>query len=51
MDAAIGTSLVALTEDQALAVADKLNRPLGWTRQTWTGFAAKRLRGGNSPPD
>ena len=46
MDATIGTSLVTLTEADALAVADKLNRPLGWTRETWTAFAATRLRAG-----
>ena len=46
MDVAIGTSLVVLTSDIAMTVADKLNRPLGWTRESWTAFAARRLRGG-----
>ena len=41
MDAAIGTSLVVMTHDAALAVADRLNRPLGWTRESWTAFAAE----------
>ena len=43
MDVAIGTSLVVLGIDEAMAVADRLNRPLGWTRESWTGFAAGRL--------
>ena len=46
MDVGIGTSLVVLTSDIAMTVADKLNRPLGWTRESWTAFAAQRLRGG-----
>ena len=33
MDATIGTSLVTLGAAEALAVADKLNRPLGWPEQ------------------
>lgn len=43
MDVTIGTSLVVLGIDEAMAVADRLNRPLGWTRAGWTGFAAGRL--------
>ena len=39
----VGTSLVALGIDQAMAVADRLNRPLGRTRESWTGFAAGRM--------
>ena len=46
MDVAIGTSLVVLTSDVAMTVADKLNRPLGWTRESWTAFADRRLPGG-----
>ena len=42
MDVAIGTSLVVLGIDEAMAVADRLNRPLGWTRESWTGFVAGR---------
>ena len=49
MDIAIGTSLVVLTSDIALDVADKLNRPLSWTRESWTAFADQRLRGGGAP--
>ena len=45
MDVTIGTSLIVLTADVALTVADKLNRPLGWTRESWTAFANARLRG------
>ena len=45
MHAAICTSLIALTEADALSVAEKLNRPLGWTRETWPAFAAKCARG------
>ena len=43
MEVAIGTSLVVLGIDEAMAVADRLNRPLGWTRESWTGFAGTRL--------
>ncbi len=43
MDAAIGTSLVVLGVDEAMEMADRLNRPLGWTRESWTGFVAGRL--------
>ena len=42
MDAAIGTSLIVLDKERAMAVADRLNRPLGWTRASWTAFAAAR---------
>ena len=49
MDVSIGTSLIGLTEDHALAFANKFYRPLGWTRVTWTIFAARRLcRGGGA---
>ena len=51
MDIAIGTSLVVLDIDRAMVVADRLNRPLGWTRASWTAFAAKRLRAGGGAPD
>ena len=43
MDFTIGTSLIVLGIDEALTAADRLNRPLGWRRETWTAFAAKRL--------
>ncbi len=43
MDVAIGTSLIVLGVDEALEIADRLNRPLGWTRENWTAFAAERL--------
>ncbi len=43
MDVTIGTSLVVLGVDEAMAVADRLNRPLGWTRESWTAFAVTRL--------
>ena len=51
MDTSIGTSLIVLGIDEAMAIADKLNRPLGWTRQTWTAFAAKCMPGGDAAPD
>ena len=38
-----------LTEADALAVADRLNRPLAWTRETWTAFATKYMRGDLAP--
>ncbi len=41
---AIPTALVALDRADGLAVCDRLNRPLGWTRPTWTAFAARCLR-------
>ena len=43
MEVAIGTSLIVLGNDEALEIADRLNRPLGWTRESWTAFAAERL--------
>ena len=51
MDIAIGTSLVVLDIDRAMVVADRLNRPLGWTRASWTTFATERLREGGGAPD
>ena len=42
MEVTIGTSLVALGIDEAMAATDRLNRPLGRTRESWTGFAAGR---------
>ena len=44
MDAVIDTSQIVLGIDEAMAIADRLNRPLGWTRESWTSFAAERLR-------
>ena len=41
---AIPTALVALNRADGLAVCDRLNRPLGWTRPAWTAFAARCLR-------
>ena len=49
IDAAIGASLVVLGIDEALAMADRLNRPLGWTRAGWTAFAAECMRGAGAP--
>lgn len=43
MDFTIGTSLIVLGIDEALTAADRLNRLLGWRRETWTAFATKRL--------
>ena len=43
MEITIGTSLVAPGASEAVAVADRLNCLLGWTRENWTGFAAGRL--------
>ena len=51
MDIAIGTSLVVLDIEQAMVVADRLNRPLGWTRASWTAFAAERLGAEGGAPD
>ncbi len=51
MDIAIGTSPVVLDIDRAMVVADRLNRPLGWTRASWTAFATERLREGEGAPD
>ena len=44
MDASIDTSLNPLTEEDALAVADKLNRPLGWTRAACTAFRSASVQ-------
>ena len=49
IDAAIGTSLVVLGIDEALAISDRLNRPLGWTWADWTAFAAECMRGAGAP--
>ena len=43
MDVTVGTSLVVLGIDEAMEIADRLNRPLGWTRESWTGFTSARL--------
>ena len=43
MDVTVGTSLVVLGVDEAMAVADRLNRPFGRTRESWAGFAAGRM--------
>lgn len=43
MDLTIGTSLAVLGIGEATAVVDRLNRPLGWTRESWTAFAVARL--------
>ncbi len=51
MDIAIGTSPVVLDIDRAMVVADRLNRPLGWTRASWTAFATERLREGGGASD
>ena len=37
--------------DRAMVVADRLNRPLAWTRASRTAFAAERLREGGGAPD
>ena len=34
-----------------MVVADRLNRPLGWTRASWTAFATERLREGGGASD
>ena len=34
MDVAVGTSLVTLTVDECLSIADNLNRAMAWTRET-----------------
>ena len=43
IDVVIGTSLIVLGSNEAMEIADRLNRPLGWTRESWTAFAAERL--------
>ena len=40
----VPTALVALSQADGLAVCDRLNRRLGWTRPTWTAFADRCLR-------
>ncbi len=34
-----------------MVVADRLNRPLDWTRASWTAFAAERLGAEGGAPD
>ena len=43
MNVTIGTPLVVLGIDEAMEIADCMNRPLGWTRESWTAFVAARL--------
>ena len=43
MDVAVGTALTVLGAGEALALCDRFNRPLGWSRAGWTAFAAHRL--------
>ncbi len=50
LDIAIGTSLAVLVSGEAMALADRFNRPLGWTRARWTAFAAERLHTGGAEP-
>ena len=51
IDVTVGTSLVVLDMEQAMVVADRLNRPLGWARASWTAFAVERLRAGGGAAD
>jgi len=44
MGVTIGTSPVVLGVNEAQAISDRLNRPLGWTRESWTAIAAQYMR-------
>ncbi len=44
MDAPILTMMVAVDIDSALRISDRLNRRLGYDRDSWTAFAARCLR-------
>ena len=47
----IPTLMITVTLDDALNMADRMNRRLGHDRDSWTAFAAQCLRAGASGPD
>ena len=50
MGTVVPTSLVALTDEDARRLCDRLNRRLGHRdRDSWTAFAARVLRAGAPP--
>ena len=46
----VPTALIALNLDDALVIADKLNRRLGLDREDWTAMAAASMRAETPEP-
>ena len=51
MDVAIGTSLIAMTVDDGMRIADSMNARLGLDREAWTALAAKCAGAGAGGPN
>ena len=51
MDVAIGTSLIAMTIEDGMRIADSMNARLGLDREAWTALAAKCAGAGPGAPD
>ena len=51
MDVAIGTSLIAMTDDHGMRIADSMNGRLGLDRDAWTALAARCAGAGPGAPD
>ena len=47
----VPTALIALDLDDALAIADKLNRRLGLDREAWTAMAAASMKAEDDDPE
>ena len=47
----VPTALVALDLDDALVIADKLNRRLGYDREDWTAMAAASMQAEGDDPE
>ena len=47
----VPTALIALNLDDALVIADKLNRRLGYDREAWTAMAAASMQAGDDDPE
>ncbi len=47
----VPTALIALNLEDALVIADKLNRRLGLDREAWTAMAAASMRAEEDDPD
>ena len=51
MDVAIGTSLIAMTVEDGMRIADSMNARLGLDREAWTALAARCAGAGPGAPD
>ena len=47
----VPTALIALNLEDALSICDKLNRRLGYDRDTWTAMAAASMHAEDDDPD